>query len=432
MENKIELYQIASTGRVKHLVIENTGNVLKSSWWTSLEGIDGEKQSTSDTISGVNAGRSNETSDEEQCFLEWERKIVTKKEQGYVETLEEALAKSKESLDVTQQLPKEFAPSKPISKMAGKADPFDGTWYAERKYNGECVVLHNTGLEQFIYSRTNHVITDIARSVEDLDYKLSLVPSGTLVLGELIAYEKDGTENTKYLKGVTHYKTTPQKARARYNELKEAGIRFVFHPYEVYFFQGEDVTTKPFWERDELIEGMFGVDRDIKLFTEDMVQTALDKGWEGYILRQQDSTIKYTMNGKPKRAGGYKFKFIFETDCFITGVKPGTGKNQQRLAKLTLAQYDGSGNIVQAKGSGTGKFTDEEVDEFTQKILSMGYEFGEINLNPSDWIPVEIQYQSRQPKNSKGEFGFEFPQPIRLREDKTPEECLFEEFNLVM
>ena len=134
---KVELYQLAETGRLKHLVISVEDSLIVTEWWTSKEGVDGKKQITRENITGKNTGRSNETSDSEQAILEFERKIRKKKEEGYVESLEEAL--SGHSAVVNEILPSSFAPCKPINKLKPKDDPFDGSWIAERKYNGVCI-----------------------------------------------------------------------------------------------------------------------------------------------------------------------------------------------------------------------------------------------------------------------------------------------------
>ena len=41
---KTVLYQLAETGRLKHLVISVEGNMIVTEWWTSKDGEDGKKQ----------------------------------------------------------------------------------------------------------------------------------------------------------------------------------------------------------------------------------------------------------------------------------------------------------------------------------------------------------------------------------------------------
>jgi len=47
----------------------------------------------------------------------------------------------------------------------------------------------------------------------------------------------------------------------------------------------------------------------------------------------------------------------------------------------------------------------------------------ESELKEKDWFAVELEYQSRQDRNDKGQLCFEFPIIIRTREDKPLSEC---------
>ena len=74
------------------MVIEVQEDVIMTEWWTSKDGIDGKSQVTRETVHGKNPGRSNETTGSEQALLECERKIRKKMEEGYVKSIDEALA----------------------------------------------------------------------------------------------------------------------------------------------------------------------------------------------------------------------------------------------------------------------------------------------------------------------------------------------------
>ena len=154
---KTTLYQLHLTGRLKHMVIEVKGNQIITEWWTSKKDEDGKKQNTKETVYGKNKGRTNETSNDEQALLEFERKIKKKKEEGYVENREDAILG--EEIAVSSVLTQSFAPCKPISKLNEKDDAYDNTWLAERKYNGSCILLHNTGKERIGYTRRIKHIT---------------------------------------------------------------------------------------------------------------------------------------------------------------------------------------------------------------------------------------------------------------------------------
>ena len=421
---KTTLYQLHLTGRLKHMVIEVKENQIITEWWTSKEDEDGKKQITKETVYGKNKGRSNETSDEEQALLEFERKVKKKKEEGYVENKEDAIIG--EEIVVSSTLTQSFAPCKPISKIKEKDDAYDGTWLAERKYNGSCILLHNTGKKRIGYTRRIKPITEILSIVDEIKTNLDKLPDESLVIGELVAFDSNGQEDPKVLKAVTTETTTEAKAKSKYDSLLSEGYTFRYNVFDVIFWYGEDVTDRTFLERLEITK-FFG-EREIETFTREMAEKAKQSGWEGFILRQAEDSITFTMNGKPKRKGSYKFKFIETTDCIVVRVCPGSGKHEVRFARFRLYQYENSPFfeepvLVDCGWAGGGRLGEENMDKVTAELLEKGYKLEDTELNEKDWFAVELEYQSRQERNDKGQLCFEFPIIIRTREDKPLKEC---------
>ena len=421
---KTTLYQLHLTGRLKHMVIEVKENQIITEWWTSKEDEDGKKQITKETVYGKNKGRSNETSDEEQALLEFERKVKKKKEEGYVENKEDAIIG--EEIVVSSTLTQSFAPCKPISKIKEKDDAYDGTWLAERKYNGSCILLHNTGKKRIGYTRRIKPITEILSIVDEIKTNLDKLPDESLVIGELVAFDSNGQEDPKVLKAVTTETTTEAKAKSKYDSLLSEGYTFRYNVFDVIFWYGEDVTDRTFLERLEITK-FFG-EREIETFTREMAEKAKQSDWEGFILRQAEDGITFTMNGKPKRKGSYKFKFIETTDCIVARVCPGSGKHEVRFARFRLYQYENSPFfeepvLVDCGWAGGGRLGEENMDKVTAELLEKGYKLEDTELNEKDWFAVELEYQSRQERNDKGQLCFEFPIIIRTREDKPLKEC---------
>ncbi len=421
---KTTLYQLHLTGRLKHMVIEVKENQIITEWWTSKEDEDGKKQITKETVYGKNKGRSNETSDEEQALLEFERKVKKKKEEGYVENKEDAIIG--EEIVVSSTLTQSFAPCKPISKIKEKDDAYDGTWLAERKYNGSCILLHNTGKKRIGYTRRIKPITEILSIVDEIKTNLDKLPDESLVIGELVAFDSNGQEDPKVLKAVTTETTTEAKAKSKYDSLLSEGYTFKYNVFDVIFWYGEDVTDRTFLERLEITK-FFG-ERKIETFTNEMAEKGKQDDWEGFILRQAEDSITFTMNGKPKRKGSYKFKFIETTDCIVARVCPGSGKHEVRFARFRLYQYENSPFfeepvLVDCGWAGGGRLGEENMDILTSELLEKGYNLEDTELNEKDWFAVELEYQSRQERNDKGQLCFEFPIIIRTREDKPLKEC---------
>ena len=421
---KTNLYQLHLTGRLKHMVIEVKENQIITEWWTSKDDEDGKKQITKETVYGKNKGRSNETSDEEQAILEFERKVKKKKEEGYVENKEDAIIG--EEIVVSSILTQSFAPCKPVSKIKEKDDAFDGTWLAERKYNGSCILLHNTGNERVGYTRRIKPITEILSVVNELRLALDQLPDESLIIGELVAFNSDGQEDPKVLKAVTTETTTVAKAKSKYDSLISEGYAFRYNVFDVIFWHGEDVTDRNFLERLEITKSF--ATREIETFTKELANKAKKAGWEGFILRQPEDSITFTMNGKPKRKGSYKFKFIETTDCIVSRVCPGSGKHEVRFARFRLNQYENSPFfdepvLVDCGWAGGGRLGEENMDNITSELIEKGYKLEDTELEEKDWFAVELEYQSRQERNDKGQLCFEFPIIIRTREDKPLNEC---------
>ena len=297
---------------------------------------------------------------------------------------------------------------------------------AERKYNGSCILLHNTGKERIGYTRRIKPITEILSVVKEIKNTLHELPDESLIIGELVAFDKEGQEDPKVLKAVTTETTTKAKAKAKYNSLITDDYHFKYNIFDVIFWYGEDVTDRTFLERLEITK--FFEERKIRTFTEEIALQAKVKGWEGFILRQAEDCIAFTMNGKPKRKGSYKFKFVETTDCIVTKISPGSGKHEVRFARFRLTQYENSPYfdepvIVDCGWAGGGRLGEDNMDQITQDLMEKGYKLEECELKEEDWFVVELEYQSRQNRNDKGQLCFEFPIIIRTREDKPLSEC---------
>lgn len=423
----IHLYQQTKrAGRLKHLIIEASGNKLNTTWYTSGDGIDGAKQSTSETIVGVNTGKTNATSDEEQCLLEFERKVKLKKDDGYLEFGQEIKAIESIDIDPYKPLPKEFTPCKPKQK---KPDDAIGLRYlTEQKINGECILLHNTSSEHIVYSRKIHQITDTITVIPDVNNKLQRMPPGTIVIGEARAINKfTGIEDKGKLRGYTSKSTTREKALARLEEDIKEGWEFTFYQYDIYYHKGTNVTNAPFSHRYSILEDLIPGRTLWQGLNEEMILEAKKLKWEGYILRDPNETIEFTMNGKPSRVGSHKFKFVDTDDAFVWGVEKGDARNENNYATFYLGQYI-DGVFLDCGKAGPGKLKHKQIEEITKYFNKLGYTDQVEILDQDDWIVVELEYSGRTKPNEKKQICFNFPEiTIFGREDKEVNECIYAE-----
>ena len=164
------------------MIIEVKDNVIITEWWTSKEEEDGKKQITEETVRGKNKGRSNETTDNEQAILEYERKIKKKKEEGYVENREDAILG--EEIVVSSTLTQSFAPCKPISKLKkddeeGKSEVTKINEELIKKKIGKLLILKEKrgNIEQYLDKISQTATTDenlLPHIIKAVNAKVSL------------------------------------------------------------------------------------------------------------------------------------------------------------------------------------------------------------------------------------------------------------------
>ena len=405
MKKRIEA--ISRTGKIKFLELEANGENLITRWGY----VDGKVQETTEKCEEKNIGKSNYISAEMSALAEFERKLKKKMEEGYdtPENIKKKLEAGEEKPNL-RSLQKYFTPCKPIAKKP--KTPFDGTFVAERKFNGVNIifVVDEDGEKQ-IYTRS---IDDITENVEDLtvfDVILKRMKKGSMVLVELI-YTTNHIEYPQALRAIINARSTKEKVHTRYDELIKKGA-LVAVPFDIMFWNGIFVGDQPFVKRRNVLSKYFINTPEVVNFTEKVADKGKNLGWEGFILRKNDSIIEYTMNGKASRKGSWKYKFEQTDDFFIVDAEYGKGKNADYFARFKLAQYDKNGKMIDCGYAGPGKMTQKQLRELYAERSDSD---GDYKLKP--YLVIEVEFRARQPDTAK----LEFPIFSRIRDDKKPEE----------
>ena len=429
MEYTKHLIQEARTGKTKELTIlvEDGSNLIQRT-----HGLTGHKFVTHNPkeVKGKNIGKANETSPHEQAVQEatalYDRKIRDGYDDFTVSTDTPAQTPQFPE-EVFYPLPTNYAPSKPIVHFPEDEDPADYFW--ERKNDGVNLWLL-TGKDGDLHDYTRGVkeITKIIAHlplIQELQNH-AIYPPKSKISYELIHYNKDGVEVTEDLRGILNDRTTRDKSKARYDKLVEAGSTFAIRVFDVMFWDGMDLCKHDYAVRRGMLTAHFseymsefGVSA-----TQDVIDAAEAKGWEGLILRKlvgPESHIEYTLNGKPYRRGAWKYVFNKNDDFVVYEYMLGdSGRIKDLPARFHLGQYDDDGNIVEICWAGPGKFTTEALEELAQTLPHAAeYKVA----TPCDHFVVEVEYKQKQ----IGSNALKMPVIQRLRFDKPKEECIFVE-----
>lgn len=407
---KTNLYQRSSTGKIKFHEFRTEGAEFICTWGL----LGGATQTTTKTCVGMNIGKANETTPEQQAELELKAKMTKKMKEGYSTELPGEIDTNSVALDL-DNLPVNFCPSKPISKMPDKLLTDPNKVYGQRKHNGHCLILVRGKGAPKVYTRRMEEITPYVENLPVIKDAAKLLPEGSFVLFECVYHSNThGKEMPRFVAQVIRKKDSTE-CRRRYDTLSTEG-KFQMIPLDALFLNGEFIGECDHTERTDFLSLVGYSVPEIYFDWQKRIEKAKKEHWEGFVVRKvNDSAIGYSLDGKAKRMGGWKFKFLKEDDFVVDSVEKGkSGKHAGFYAQFHVIQYDPSGNVIDRGFVGAGTLPHDDLKQLTEDIDSGARKLPFV---------VEIEYQSIHDDSGKLEFG----QIQRLRDDKTPAECVCEE-----
>ncbi|MFA5024282.1 MAG: hypothetical protein WC523_04960 [Patescibacteria group bacterium] len=386
--------------------------------------LDGKMQTTFDIIKeGKNIGRSNETTFIQQAYLEMERKVTKQKEDGYKESIDEV--NTEETIDFSKPMPKCLCFYKPKNKIEdAKLAKLEKSKNAilTLKRDGQMFVARSSsdfGTE--IWSRKMDLSTDKFPHVKEA---LKDIPNKTILLGEMIFENKNGTDNFKLVSKIC--RSDPAEAIRKQNEL---GL-VKYYIFDIAFLDGVNLlTTKTFSERRKLLESIYkNIDSKhvllAKIFTESVAECMKyieEKGLEGLVIWDDSKLIDgcdaFSFNGDARRPNCAFKKKNFREDDFIVRWDPknkigtyGKGKLKDWVGNVFIYQLlDGEEVFLGHCGGGLS----EELRKF----------YTNPKIFPRVWV---IKYEFAQPGTGKLRFPV-FMEDRTTIGDKSYEECVISE-----
>lgn len=385
-----------------------------------------------------------------------DREIRKKTEQGYVEYQDgKPLKEIATSIDFSKPLPKHlcfYKPNKEISskKLSILEQQNRAIWTLKRDGRMHVAIKTRNGID--IYSRRMDIATSkfphIVEAIESLQ-----LPDNTILIGEMVLLNSDGTEN---FKGVGRVCGSKEELSLAYQGLQdfpkkkeEVLGKALYYVFDIPFWKGRNiVSTVPVYKRLSLIKKVFSV-LEPKLFVGTGLKCSIDQlkvenkrrdallkehyigplkiyktsskedlelakqlKVEGFVLLDANGVYGdkgCTFDGKAQRPEGiWKRKPKLEEEVIIVGFEEGTGRNRGKLGAFFVEQFHNSKRVNCGKVG--GGFTDEQRDELWT------------NRNSLVETTIKIEFDSRLPEKD-GKFAFRFP-VFKDMCDKTPEECI--------
>ncbi|MBU2561728.1 MAG: ATP-dependent DNA ligase [Nanoarchaeota archaeon] len=300
----------------------------------------------------------------------------------------------------------------------------------EYKYDGFRVQVHKDKKGISVFTRRLDDVT--SQFPEVVEYVGKQVRGASFILdAECVGYNP---ETKKYLP----FQSISQRIKRKY-DIDDMAKRFPVevNVFDILSFEGASLIKRPFSERRKMIEDIvtpapFRIVPAKQIVTDDpakaqkFYEEALAAGEEGMMAKKLDGIYK-----PGSRVGyGVKVKPVMESlDLVIVAAEWGEGKRSGWLTSFTLACYDpDSGSFLEMGKVGTGMkekvelgVSFEQLTELLKPVITK--EKGR-NVWVKPMVVVEVNFEEIQksPTYSSG-YALRFPRVIRIRDDRSPEEC---------
>ncbi len=305
--------------------------------------------------------------------------------------------------------------------LAVKGTPFSsGEYIYEIKWDGtRCLAF--VDVERRRLRLQNRRLLDITYRYPELDF-FDFAGQNAVLDGEIVVI-KDGKPSFPLLQIREHV-----DSRARIDLLSKR-IPAVYVTFDIlYTHQDGWIMDIDLMERKKILTEL-GEDTErvakveyIKKYGRELYEKAIEKGLEGIMAKKMDS--KY-FPGKRSREW-VKVKKRKTADCIIVGWLEGKGERTRTFGSLVLAVWS-DGKLHHLGQVGTG-FNSEFLSWFSKKLREIEiktphFEFGKKGIH---WVkPIyvcEVEYLELT-KDMK----LRAPVFLRLRNDKSPQECRVED-----
>lgn len=306
------------------------------------------------------------------------------------------------------------------------SDPFDDDrWAFEPKWDGVRAIAICDEQTRLV-SRNSKDITVAYPELQDLHERL--VAHNAMLDGEIVAMDT-GRPSFEKLQSRMHVRNEREIARLA----QTTPVTFV--AFDLIYLDGKSLVTEPFEERRRLLEETLVPSESVlvspsfrgsgvKLF-----EAAKAQNLEGIIAKKIAS--KYEVGRRAKT--WLKIKTVFDAEVIIGGWTEGEGSRGGRIGALLLGAYqDGVLKYIGSVGTGFDERSLKTVQSKLSQIADARTPFsestlkGEPNTRRANWVRPELvaRVEFRE-LTSAGKLRA--PSFKALLEDKSPEECLFDQ-----
>ena len=297
--------------------------------------------------------------------------------------------------------------------------PVGPGWSYEFKWDGVRVLALFAGGPPELFARSGAVVTAAYPEIADLH-----LPEGTLLDGEMVVLDAAGRPSFTALAERMHVRERVRAARLA------ASLPVTYMIFDLLYFDGMDYTGLPYLARREKLEEL-----DLSAGPRWMVPPSFGDGpateaaarensLEGVVAKRTNSVYLPGL----RSPDWVKVKFD-RTGDYVSG---GWRSGARKLGGLLVGVPTEDGLAFRGRvGGGIGAVAEKELLARLEPLARRDSPFAPGAVPREDakgahWVDpslvVEVRYGNRTPDGR-----LRFPRFLRLRDDKTPEECAEED-----
>jgi len=293
-------------------------------------------------------------------------------------------------------------------------------WMFEHKWDGIRGQLIVRNDELFVWTRGEELVTDKYPEFNEFQ---DVLPNGIVLDGEILAYPNNGIGDFKELQKRIGRKTITKSILEK--------IPVIFKAYDILEYQGDDIRTKAFKDRRQILDALFeAYNTQIKPFhlshtltfnnwksVEDERQKAREIKSEGLMIKRADSTYGV---GR-KKGDWWKYKSDpYTIDAVLTFAMRGHGRRSNLFTDYTFALWNDEHSELVTFAKAYSGLTDKEfraVDNWIKKHTVD--RFGPVRqVEPFHVFEIAFEGIAKSSRHKSG-VATRFPRILRWRQDKT-------------
>jgi len=321
--------------------------------------------------------------------------------------LDDLAEKEKQKLKKKKQ-PQHIRPM--LAKLTHKRF-YEKGWLYERKLDGERCIALKEGKSVTLESRNRKKLNESYPEIEHAIQAIGLTRG--ILDGEIVAFEGNITSFAR-LQQRMHVKSR--------KEIEESNVAVYYYLFDIPYLEGYDLSSLSLITRKHILRKALRFTDPLRFVshrvsgTKKYYREACRKGWEGLIVKKQDSTYIHARSSK-----WLKFKCVKDQEFVIGGYTKPQG-SRIRFGALLLGYYKNK-TLHYAGKVGTG-FTDETLEELGDTLKGI-----EVSKNPfseevheknTHWVDPRLVCQIGFTEWTD-ENKLRHPRFLGIRRDKKPQ-----------